>query len=141
MKILQGPGEQGLAEFVGLNFKTMQKVKPAASRNASAETYYFCQGYDQSMDPRAIKLRDFKQKLEHAEGNPHEQDRLMSQLQEEKLEQFREMLEQGHRYGLEVPDEMKAIVKTHFKGQVDVDNKMSRRDKAKALAKLKKDSD
>ena len=67
------------------------------------------------MDPRAVKLRDFKQKLDQAEGNPYEQERLMGQLQEEKLEQFREMLEQGHRYGLEVPDEMKAIVKTHFK--------------------------
>lgn len=46
------------------------------------------------------------------------------------------MLEQGHRYGLEAPDEMKAIVKTHFKGQVDIDNKMSRREKLKAQAKL-----
>ena len=72
MKILQGPGERDLSEFVSLNFKKMQKVKPAASRNASAETYYFCEGYDQSMDPRAVKLRDFREKMELAEGNPYE---------------------------------------------------------------------
>ena len=64
----------------------------------------------------------------------------MEQLQAEKLEEFQETIVQGHRYGLDVPDELKAIVKTHF-SQLDVDNKMSRREKHKALMKLKKDSD
>ena len=42
MKIIQGPAEKELSEFANLNFKTLQKVKPSASRNESSETYYLC---------------------------------------------------------------------------------------------------
>jgi 23S rRNA U2552 (ribose-2'-O)-methylase RlmE/FtsJ len=42
MKIIQGPAEKELSELAGFHFKSMQRVKPSASRNESAETYYLC---------------------------------------------------------------------------------------------------
>ena len=61
MKIIQGPAEKELTEFTNLNFKKLQKVKPSASRNESAETYYLCQGFDQSTDSTAVRARKIRQ--------------------------------------------------------------------------------
>ena len=70
MKIIQGPAEKELSEYANLRFKKMQRVKPSASRNESAETYYLCQGYFQSQDPAAVRLRDINDKLELYKDNP-----------------------------------------------------------------------
>ena len=54
MKIIQGPAEKELSEFANFHFKSLQKVKPSASRNESSENYYLCRGFDQSQEPEAI---------------------------------------------------------------------------------------
>jgi 23S rRNA (uridine2552-2'-O)-methyltransferase len=48
MKIIQGPADKELTEYTQMWFKSVQKVKPSASRNDSSETYVLCQGFDQS---------------------------------------------------------------------------------------------
>lgn len=42
MKIIQGPADKELSEYSGLLFKSIQRVKPAASRSESSETYFLC---------------------------------------------------------------------------------------------------
>lgn len=57
MKIILGPAEKELSQEVDLYFKTLQRVKPTASRNVSSETYYLCHGYMQSLNEIAVKSR------------------------------------------------------------------------------------
>ena len=64
MKIIQGPAEKELSELAGFHFKQMQRVKPSASRNESAETYYLCQGYQQSQNEDALKIKKIREELE-----------------------------------------------------------------------------
>jgi hypothetical protein len=66
MKIIQGPAEKELSEFANLHFKSMQRVKPSASRNESAETYYLCQGFEQSQNEEVIRVKKIREQLDLA---------------------------------------------------------------------------
>lgn len=46
MKIIRGPAEKELSQYAAERFKTLERVKPAASRQESAETYFLCRGYE-----------------------------------------------------------------------------------------------
>ena len=70
MKILQGPADKELSEEFSLYFKTLQRVKPTASRSVSSETYYLCHGYMQSQHESAIQARKLAEQLELNEDNP-----------------------------------------------------------------------
>lgn len=43
-KLFEGAGSQGVRDELRRRFKTVRVIKPAASRNASSELYYFCEG-------------------------------------------------------------------------------------------------
>ena len=43
-KLFEGEGSQGVRTELRDRFRTVRVIKPAASRNASSELYYFCEG-------------------------------------------------------------------------------------------------
>lgn len=53
MKIIQGPGTDKLQSICTMQFKNVVRVKPAASRQQSSETYLLCTNYGQSKDAGA----------------------------------------------------------------------------------------
>ena len=53
MKIIMGPAEEQLTKEILMQFQSYQRVKPAASRQESAEIYLLCKNYDFSEDPIA----------------------------------------------------------------------------------------
>lgn len=108
MKIMQGPAEKELSEFATLRFKKLQKVKPSASRNESAETYYLCQGFEQSLDPRAVRARERVEEFELAKDDPEATQELLQELEAEGLAELNNMIATAHQHGLEVPEKLKA---------------------------------
>ena len=46
MKIIRGPSEKELSEFTLMKFKSIERVKPQASRQSSDETYFLARGFD-----------------------------------------------------------------------------------------------
>jgi len=137
MKIIQGPAEKELSEFATMRFKKLQKVKPSASRNESAETYYLCQGFEQSLDPAAVRDRQRIEAFELAKDDPVATQELVQELEAEGLEDLKNMIAAAHQHGLDVPDKLKAYLKGSFLGaQLDLENRMSAREKAAAKAKL-----
>ena len=87
-------------------------MKPSASRNESSETYYLCQGFDRSQDPVAVKVRALKDSYEAAESNPQEQARLLDEVANEQLGYLKDLIEHAHKHGLDVPEKLKAHIKT-----------------------------
>jgi hypothetical protein len=108
MKIIQGPAEKELSEFATFRFQKLQKVKPTASRNESAETYYLCQGFEQSLDPRAVQERQRLEEFEAAKGDPVATQELVQELEAEGLAELKNMIAAAHQHGLDVPDKLKA---------------------------------
>mmetsp|Transcript_35820 Transcript_35820/g.26610 ORF Transcript_35820/g.26610 Transcript_35820/m.26610 type:complete len:102 (+) Transcript_35820:422-727(+) len=64
MKIITGPGEQKLFKDTKLLFNSLVRVKPQASRAESAEIYLLGQGFNQSREEEAVRLRKEKAKIE-----------------------------------------------------------------------------
>ena len=44
-KLFEGEGSQGVRDELKRRFERVRVIKPAASRNASSELYYFCEGF------------------------------------------------------------------------------------------------
>ena len=63
MKIIQGPSEQNLHDSTLQHFRKTLRVKPSASRQQSSEIYYLCLDYDNSLDPVAIRTKEFQNRL------------------------------------------------------------------------------
>lgn len=67
MKIIQGPEEQELHDHTLMHFRKTIRVKPSASRQQSAEIYYLCIDYDNSLDPVAIRTKEIQKRINKVE--------------------------------------------------------------------------
>lgn len=142
MKIIQGPAEKELSEFAGLYFNNMQKVKPSASRNESAETYYLCQGFEQSQDETALRAKRIREQLEQAGDDVQQQAEVLKDFEDEQMRFLQEVIEHAHKNGLDIPEKLKAQMQTsHVGRQLNLDNKLSAREKAKAKKKFDEEAE
>lgn len=74
--------------------------------------------------------------MELAQDNPEELDKLYQQIDSESFEFLKELIDHGHKNGLEIPQKLKDYLKsTPLSKQIDLDNRMSAREKAKARQK------
>ncbi len=74
--------------------------------------------------------------MELAQDNPKELDKLYKQIDNESLDYLKELIDHGHKNGLEIPEKLKDYLKsTPLSKQIDLDNRMSAREKAKARQK------
>jgi len=140
MKIIQGPAEKELSEFATHLFKSLQRVKPSASRNVSSETYYLCHGFMQSQTTEAVRFREIKDQLELHEDNPTAQNDIYKVLLDEQTADLKKHVEEIHRSGMEIPEKIKDFLQTSplaksYASQVELENRMSAREKAKARQK------
>jgi 23S rRNA U2552 (ribose-2'-O)-methylase RlmE/FtsJ len=68
MKIIMGPNEEQLNNEALMLFESVQRVKPAASRQESAEIYFLCKNYDFSLNETAIKMKQLRQQVSSLEN-------------------------------------------------------------------------
>ena len=50
-----------------LHFRKTVRVKPSASRQQSAEIYYLCMDYENSLDPAVIKTKELQKRINRVE--------------------------------------------------------------------------
>lgn len=76
--------------------------------------------------------------FEMAKDDPVATQELMQELETEGLEELKNIIAAAHQHGLDVPEKLKAKLKASPLGaQLDLENRMSAREKAAAKAKLK----
>ena len=63
MKIIQGPSEQDLHDSTLKHFRKTLRVKPTASRSQSAEIYYLCLDYQNSLDETVIRTKELQKRI------------------------------------------------------------------------------
>ena len=69
-----------------------------------------------------------------------EDKQLVDDFEKESIELLMHAIDTAHKHGQDLPDQLKDQLKTsHLGKQLELDNKMDRREKAKAKAKLKKE--
>ena len=68
MKIIMGPAEERLQKSILMQFESVQRVKPTASRSESKEIYLLCKNYAHSKDKFASKMQEFEKKLQMVES-------------------------------------------------------------------------
>lgn len=68
MKIIMGPAEERLQKSILMQFESVQRVKPNASRSESKEIYLLCKNYGHSQDKFALKLQDIEKKFKLVES-------------------------------------------------------------------------
>ena len=99
IKVINGPDlEDTLREFEDL-FATVKKIKPAASRSESRETFIYMDGFNQSKTENAVKLRELEAKFKRAEKNPKLKFELENEVFNETQELIRKMAEKMKSHG------------------------------------------
>ena len=122
MKIIQGPSEQELHDQTLKFFRKTIRVKPSASRQQSAEIYYLCLDYDNSLDEAVIRTKKFQKRLQKVEqkmrlseeksqeqGRPSkisesdqgEVNQLYKELEELSMEDIKRVIKEAHANGQE----------------------------------------
>lgn len=133
MKIIQGPAEKELAKEAELYFKSMQRVKPTASRNVSAETYYLCYGFMQSTNKDAVEMKEMMNELDRNQDNPQAQKQIYEELFEKTKVELQQAIDEIHKRGDELPEKIQDFIKTSsVNTHINIENKMSIRERARA---------
>lgn len=95
MKIIQGPSEQELHDTTLKHFRKTMRVKPSASRQQSAEIYYLCLDYDNSLDETIIRTKEIQKRLLKVEAKQRlaeeGEKKLTREEQEETEELYKEL--------------------------------------------------
>ena len=114
MKIIQGPSEQNLHDYTLQHFRKTLRVKPSASRQQSSEIYYLCLDYDNSLDPVAIRTKEFQNRLKKvnrmerqaqesgrdmSKADAAEANQLYGELMELSQNDLKEFIKQQHAKG------------------------------------------
>lgn len=107
MKIIQGPGEQELQERTKHLFKNLQKVKPAASRSSSAETYYLLTGFEQAQTDIAKQRRELARQIDLARDNPQKLSEILEEVNNKQQDLIQEVIGEIHKQGDEIKGELK----------------------------------
>eukprot|EP00347_Sterkiella_histriomuscorum_P005977 403354542 len=141
MKIMQGPAEQDLFDYTKLLFDNLQRVKPSASRQESKEIYLLGKGWEESQNENMIKIRKELARFNNAKSE-QEQSMLMEELMKEAKVEMKKGIEEILKTGQEIPDEFKSELKSVPEAaDINLEQKMSLREKQKALKKFKQDQD
>ncbi|CDW91622.1 23s rrna methyltransferase [Stylonychia lemnae] len=141
MKTLQGPSEQDFFDKTKYYFDNLSRVKPSASRSESKEIYFLGKGFEESKDPKMQEVYKLKKKLESATSQK-ETNLILKELSQEIRDAVMKDSKEFLKKGGEFPDELKSTIKNipELEG-IDLQQKMSLRDKQKAQMKAKQEED
>ena len=125
MKIMRGPNEKELTENILMKFRELEKVKPSASRQASAETYYLCKGHEQSINPEARSERRYQEQLELYKDDPEKLSEVYGVKGNELIDKIQKVIEETHLKGMEIPEKLRNFMKNSKTcKQLDIDAKL-----------------
>jgi len=96
-------------------FRKTLRVKPSASRQQSAEIYYLCLDYDNSLDEVVIKTKELRQRLEAVQQKMTRAKEEGTKLSQADLQASQELFEQLVHTS---ENDIKAMVKgAHERGE------------------------